>query len=195
MELLFVTGNQHKVSEANAIGALYGIKFRLKQISLPEIQADDVADVARAAAKHARQKIKKPLIVEDSGLFIHALNGFPGAYSAFAYEKLGCDGMLKLMEAVKDRKATFKCAIGYSGGEEKIFEGKVEGSITECKMGDKGFGFDPIFSPEGHDKTFAQDPLRKNQVSHRRMSFRLLCDYLAQQQRQKQSLQHPPDEP
>jgi len=178
MEVLFATSNQHKVAEANKIGQEQGVSFAQINVMYPEVRADSVRTVAEEGARHVHSQIKRPIIVEDSGLFIEALNGFPGAYSAFAYGKIGCEGILKLMDGVEDRRARFISAIAYKGEEEMLFEGVIDGYITYEKRGKGGFGYDPIFQPADGKKTFAEDMKHKHEVSHRGKATDLLCQWL-----------------
>jgi XTP/dITP diphosphohydrolase len=124
---------------------------------------------------------KPPYIVEDSGLFIRALNWFPGTLSSQVFRKIGNRGILKLMEGVEDRYAVFRSAIALGLGENviKVFEGVAEGEVALEARGSGGFGYDPIFIPSGHRKTFAEmDVDEKNKVSHRGMAVRRLIEYL-----------------
>jgi XTP/dITP diphosphohydrolase len=194
MEVLFATSNKNKVTESNEVGKNYGITFTQIHLLYPEIRSDSVAEVAKDGAEYVYTKISKPLIVEDSGLFIKALNDFPGAYSRFVFDKIGNKGILRLMDGVSDREARFVSAVAYVSSAEKlpsflaaenmpnpettIFEGVVEGKITLEERGDKGFGYDPIFQPKGYVKTFAEDIKTKNTVSHRKIAFDKLCQYL-----------------
>lgn len=181
MKMLFATGNRHKIREANKIGGGYGIEFEPAEIPYPEIRSDDVEEVALAGADYVYERIEEPVIVEDSGLFIHALNGFPGAYSAMAYRKLGLDGILRLVEDKDDRSAKFISSIGYADEDHKMFfTGDAEGEITPEPLGDGGFAYDPIFKPAGYEKTFAEDPDMKNRVSHRKKAFTQLCGWLSE---------------
>ena len=179
MEVLFATGNKHKIMEANVVGEQHDIKFVQAQVEYPEIRADKLSDVAKAGAKHVYEKLEKPVIVEDSGLFIDALKGFPGPYSKFVFDRIGCAGVIRLMAGVDDKTARFVSAIGYAheNGVE-VFEGQVKGVLTGEARGDEGFGYDPIFVPIDYNLTFAQDPKHKNKISHRKIAFALLCDFL-----------------
>ena len=178
-EVLFSTSNAHKVSEANRIAHEMGVTLSQVNLMYPEVRADSVRTVAHEGVRYVHTQIMRPIIVEDSGLFIEALNGFPGAYSAFVFSKIGNAGILKLMDGVDNRKAQFISAIGYSDGEvTEVFEGVSEGHITLEARGASGFGFDPIFQPASSKKTFAEDPKHKGQVSHRRKAVELLCKYL-----------------
>ncbi|MFP3871413.1 MAG: XTP/dITP diphosphatase [Candidatus Natronoplasma sp.] len=141
-------------------------KIEMKNISYPEIQADSLEEVV----EFALDKLEKhsPLIIDDSGLFIDALNGFPGVYSAYVMNTLGCDGILSLLKDKKERNARFECVIGYIHEEKEMFKGVSEGTITREKRGTGGFGYDPIFEPEGFDRTYAEmNSEEKNRISHR----------------------------
>jgi|WetSurMetagenome_2_1015567.scaffolds.fasta_scaffold836719_1 XTP/dITP diphosphohydrolase len=182
IEVLFATSNQNKVAEANKVGQDFGVSFRQINVMYPEVRADSVRAVAEEGMRYVHSQINRPIIVEDSGLFIDALNGFPGAYSAFVFGKIGCDGILKLMDGVEDRKARFVSAIGYkTDDEEQIFEGASDGFITLEKRGRHGFGYDSIFQPADSNRTFAEDLKRKNEVSHRRKATEQLCRFLRPQ--------------
>jgi XTP/dITP diphosphohydrolase len=179
MKVLFATSNKHKVAEANNIGGEYGVEFTQINTTYPEIRDDSVAAIAEAGVKHVYNQVKKPVVVEDSGLFIHALNDFPGPYSSFVFNRIGSEGILRLMSGLENRKAAFISAVAYTDGREcRVFEGVVEGLITEEVRGTGGFGYDPIFKPEGRELTFAQDPEHKNRVSHRRRAVEKLCERL-----------------
>lgn len=179
MEILFATSNKHKLAEVNEIGKPYGVKFKRVEVVYPEIRSESVSDVAREGVSHVFGEINKPVIVEDSGLFIKAFGGFPGPYSRFVYDKVGCLGILRLMGGIEDRSARFISAVGYADENEvKVFEGKIDGKITDEMRGEAGFGYDPIFMPLNHDTTFAEDPKNKNEVSHRRKAFDLFCRFV-----------------
>ncbi|MFH1125929.1 MAG: XTP/dITP diphosphatase [Candidatus Altiarchaeota archaeon] len=179
MEVLFATSNRHKVSEANRIGRKFGVKFRRVDVPYSEIRNNSVSKVALAGIKYVYPKVKKPVVVEDSGLFINALNGFPGPYSRYVFDTIGVQGILDLMRGRKERSAFFVSSIGFSDGKcEKVFEGVVNGKISNSSRGSSGFGFDPIFIPKGFNKTFAEDSLIKKRISHRSVAVELFCRWL-----------------
>ncbi len=145
----------------------------------PEIQADTLEEVVDAALKWLWDRYHVPIIIDDSGLFIDSLKGFPGVYSAYVLKTLGCPGILKLMDGLEDRGAEFRCCAGYVDAEGKIISrsGLSRGVITDAMRGSDGFGFDPIFAPEGHELTFAELDLNvKNGISHRGRAFAMLVD-------------------
>ncbi len=171
--VFFATGNIHKFNEARVVLAEHGLAAAMLRMKGAEIQSDSLQEIAAASAIDAYKLCHLPLMVEDAGLFIDALKGFPGPYAAYVYKTLGNEGLLKQMEALLDRKATFKSAIAYCGDETGklfCFEGEAKGTITltQRKCGNEAFGFDPIFQPEGSSKTFAEMGLaEKNGFSHR----------------------------
>ncbi len=170
MKLLFATGNEHKVREAREILGP-GVEVEQLKIDYPELQADDLETVAREGAQWVFDEVGKHVFVEDSGLFVDALNGFPGPYSAYVYGTLENEGILKLLEGVRERGASFRSVVAYcDGAEVSVHVGEVRGTISEERRGTEGFGYDPIFSPDG-DRTFAEAPGMKNEVSHRRRAL------------------------
>lgn len=110
-----------------------------------------------------------PALVEDSGLFVRSLGGFPGVYSNYAFRTVGLNGLLRLVEG-RPRQATFAAVIGWraADGTTRLFRGEAEGHLSPRALGHGGFGFDPIFVPRGSRKTFAElSPEEKNRTSHR----------------------------
>ncbi|MCI0503780.1 XTP/dITP diphosphatase [Candidatus Micrarchaeota archaeon] len=172
MKILFATSNQHKFEEAAAYLAGRGIQLERFPIEHREMRSESLEEIARDAARFAFKKCKKPVFVEDAGLFISALNGFPGTYSAWVQKKLGNAGILKLMAGAPDRSAYFEACIAYHDGKRiSCFSGRCPGSISEGARGASGFGYDPIFVPEGYPQTFAENILLKNNISHRYKSL------------------------
>lgn len=187
IELVFATNNAHKLEEVQAI---IGDKFELK--SLKDIDCDDdIPETGITFEENAKQKTdylvnKYGLYCfgDDSGLEIDALNGEPGVYSArysgsrdmeknidLVLEKLGTD---------TNRSARFKTVISlYLNEKQLFFEGAIEGTIIKERKGAKGFGYDPIFIPNGYDKTFAEMTAdEKNAISHRAIAVSKMADYL-----------------
>jgi XTP/dITP diphosphohydrolase len=177
-KILFATSNPHKLKEANGVGKGYGIEFEQLKAPYPELRDEDVGKVAEDGAKHVYDSAKKPLVVDDTGLYINALNGFPGPYSAYVFKKIACPGILRLMNGLENRGAVFVSAVGYCDGNElKVFRGECKGTIIGEMRGPQVFGYDPIFLPDGETKTFAEDPVAKDNVSHRRKSFEAFCKW------------------
>lgn len=171
--LYFVTSRKRKFTEAQKI-----LNLPLKQVDLdlPEIQALEVEEVVKAKARAAYQEIKKPCLVEDSGLYLEALKGFPGALGKWIEKTIGWDGFLKLLHNVKNRRAYGKCMICfYDGKKYHLFSGRVNGRIARKLAGDAGFGWDTIFIPKGYRRAFAEMSMEeKNRISHRGKAFRKL---------------------
>lgn len=141
-----------------------------------EIQNNDIVTIAATSLKEVQKRISGPIIVEDSGLYISSLNGFPGPYSAYVYETLGCEGILKLLEGQINREAEFRSAVAYTENtitsSIKIFLGITKGKISEKICGKQGFGFDPIFLSIKMDKTFGEIGIdEKNKYSHRAIAM------------------------
>lgn len=178
--LYFVTGNGHKLEE---VSKMLGSGFEIRQLTpkAPEIRSDDLVEIARQKALSAGKKGMSIVIADDSGLFVRALSGFPGTYSAYVHEKVGCDGILKLMKGKRDRRAEFRSAIAIvtPNGKVRTFTGTVKGRIAKRKLGKGGFAFDPIFIPSGRRKSFGQmDTGEKNTISHRGRAFRKVLGFL-----------------
>jgi len=171
MALTFVTSNLHKFREVSELAARRGLEVVHYNWRYPEIQADELEEIARLSAMEVSDKLGKPCFVEDAGLFVDSLRGFPGPYSNYVFRTIGNPGILKLMHGEKNRRAEFRSAVGYCepGGEPMIFVGRVEGWIAEEARGTGGFGFDPIFvALEGDGRTFAEMKTEeKNLFSHR----------------------------
>lgn len=172
--VFFATNNFHKFEEARRVLAEHGIAVGMLRVKSLEIQSDSLEDIAKASVACAFKACKLPLIVEDAGLFVEALGGFPGPYAAYVYETIGNNGLLRLMNGVENREAMFESAIAYLSTKLKsslCFKGEVVGKITreERRGKDKsGFGFDPIFKPANSKKTFAEMNIdEKNMFSHR----------------------------
>ncbi|MHA1791571.1 MAG: XTP/dITP diphosphatase [Promethearchaeota archaeon] len=188
--LYFATGNLHKLDEAREFfeEKIVGLKLKQCKGDLLEIQADSLEEVVEYKMKAALKHCNGNLLVEDTGLFIPRLNGFPGVYSSFVNKTIGCNGILKLLgdeHDIKSRRAYFKaCACLKLKNDEKfhVFVGKIDGHVAFEEKGNNGFGFDPIFipdSPDGNSKTFAEMTLReKNEVSHRTRALSKVLSFL-----------------
>ncbi|MBS7656830.1 XTP/dITP diphosphatase [Candidatus Bathyarchaeota archaeon] len=172
----FVTGNIHKFFEARQILAEYNIASAMLKIKVSEIQDDDIENIAKTGAREAAKTSGLPVIVEDAGLFIDALNGFPGPYSKFVFNTIGLNGILRLLGNEQKREAYFKSVVAFcnSEGTIKTFSGIVEGRISNKIRGTGGFGFDPIFEPKGKvGRTFGEMSIEeKGRVSHRSRALR-----------------------
>lgn len=163
-DLFFVSSNENKYREAHEILAGFGVSAGFICSSLEEIQSDSLREIAEKKARDAFERFGKPVIVEDDGLFIDGLGGFPGPFSSYVFQTIGNGGILRLLK--RDRKARFVSVISFcSGGVSKSFEAELFGSIADSPRG-SGWGYDPIFVPKDASRTFAELP-EKNSVSHR----------------------------
>ena len=190
MELIFASNNQHKLEEMQAI---IGDDFELKSLNdigcfvdIPET-GDTFADNAAQKSRYVFDHYKLDCYGDDSGLEIDALNGEPGVYSA---QYSGSRDFEKNMQLVLDklgdrseRKARFRTVISLIlKGKEYLFEGSIEGIITMQRSGNQGFGYDPIFQPDGYNITFAKmDIVEKNRISHRANAMQNLLSFLKTQ--------------
>ncbi len=153
----FVTSNPGKVREFKRI-LEPEIKVNHIKISYPELRSDNPEEIAEQSAEMLANKLKRKVVVEDSGLFINALNDFPGTCSAYIHKRIGLKGIIKLMHGINDRECTYKSAVAYcERGKKPIsFLGEEKGNIAESARGVYGFGHDPIFIPEGSRKTYGE---------------------------------------
>ena len=188
MKLVFATNNKHKLQEVRDI-----VGDRVEVLSLGDIDChDDIPETADTLqgnalikARHIYEKYGYNCFADDTGLEVEALGGEPGVYSA-RYAGEECDSeanMLKLLQNLtgkNNRNAQFRTVIALIiDGEEKLFNGIVKGKISNEKMGNSGFGYDPIFIPEGYTESFAQmSGEMKNSISHRFRATKQLSDYL-----------------
>lgn len=180
MTIYFVTSNKGKLLEAKEKLSSVDVKVVQRNIGYPEIQGDTLEDVARFAVEHVQKKLDQPFILEDAGLFINALGGFPGVYSSYVFHTIGCKGILKLLKNVDGREAVFKSVFAYKEPDSSpvFFLGECHGRISDIESGGHGFGFDPVFIPVGDTRTFAQmDVKEKNCFSHRGKSLEKLIDF------------------
>ncbi len=163
-DLFFVSSNANKYHEAKNILDSFGINLGFLKSDLDEIQSNSLHDIAIFKAKNAFSKFKKPIIIEDDGLFIDNLHGFPGPYSSYVFKTIGNKGILNLLN--NNRKAKFVSIITYCDKTIlESFEGKLCGKISKTEQG-KNWGYDPIFIPNNSKKTFAEIK-NKNEISHR----------------------------
>lgn len=186
-ELVFATNNKHKLEEVQAI---IGDRFHIK--SLSDIGcSDDIPETGVTFEENAQQKtdylVKRyglDCFGDDSGLEVTSLGGEPGVYSA-RYSgtrdmERNIDLLLERLGDTPDRKARFRTVISlYLNGQQYFFEGTIEGHILDARRGDGGFGYDPIFVPDGYDQTFAEMSLEeKNKISHRAVAVEKLAAFL-----------------
>lgn len=180
MRISFVTGNRNKYVEVSLILSRFGIEVVQSGLKKIEIQSDDLREIVRHALE-ALPNSREWLLIEDDGLFIEALGGFPGPYSSYIHRTIGLRGVLKLMEGEENRRAIFTSVMGLKSPNNDfvIIEGSIEGSITTEARGSGGFGFDPIFMPRGYGRTLAELTLEeKCKISHRARALEELVKVL-----------------
>lgn len=178
MDVYLITGNKNKLKEA---GQILGIKLKNIELDLDEIQALDSDKISENKVRQAWDKIKKPLFVWDQSLYIHCLNGFPGPLVKWFWETVTLEKICKIAKLFDDNKIYTKTAITfYDGNEIRHFYGIVKGRIPSMPRGKNGFAWDPIFIPDGFDKTFAEmSAEEKNAVSMHRIALEKLRHFLA----------------
>ncbi|KAF1078969.1 RdgB/HAM1 family non-canonical purine NTP pyrophosphatase [Methanogenium sp. MK-MG] len=177
MTFTVVTSNENKVKEVAAFFAGVAEVAHIF-LEIPEYRDNDVGVIAEEKARYAWNALHCPLIVDDTGFFVSALNGFPGPYAAYVLDTIGMEGILRLLEGAEDRSAYFETAIAYADTEGviRVFRGVVDGSIVSPR-GEAGFGYDPIFSVDG--RTFAERTLaEKATMSHRGRALAELRKFL-----------------
>ena len=186
--LVFATHNSHKASEINnLLGGLYEIR-ELDAIGITEDipeNGDTLEANARQKARYVYDRTGLDVFADDTGLEVEALGGRPGVYTA-RYAGEECDSvknmkkLLAELEGQPNRRARFRTVICLIiGGVEHLFEGVVNGTITTSFSGTEGFGYDPVFMPDGQNRTFAEMPLsEKNKISHRGLAVAKLVNFL-----------------
>lgn len=179
MKIYFATGNSGKVEHAQNI--LSECEVEQLDVETVEPSIDSIEDIALSKVEQAVEKSDVEenafLIADDSGLFIEELNGFPGPQTAFFDRKVGKERILDLVDEGAKAKFRTVIALYVPDGENKVFTGSAEGEIVE-PSGDGGFGYDPLFLPEGNEKTWAEDPGFKDENSHRQEALEQLRDFL-----------------
>jgi XTP/dITP diphosphohydrolase len=176
--LTFVSRNPGKAREVREVLAPYGVRVRWRRRELPEPQADSLREVVRAKLR-AVEGWPGDVLVEDSGLFVPSLGGFPGIYSAHFLKLWGFPPLLELLRR-RPRAAYFETVAGLRhDGRLHLFSGRVDGAIAQRPRGSGGFGYDPVFVPRGSRRTFAELTLaEKNATSHRARAVRKVGEYL-----------------
>ncbi len=179
MRLTVISSNQRKLDE---LKLLLGDDFEVEvmKFEYPELKLDDPCDISKAAAKMLAERVKKTVLVEDSGFFIDALNGFPGTSTKYVHNLIGIRGFLKLMKGMKNRRCFYKSAVAIcsQGRQPLCFLGIEEGTVAKKIRGTKGWGQDPIFIPKGKRNTYGElgypdgfHPFRSNAVEKLKKYF------------------------
>ena len=182
-ELFFASSNEHKFQEAERILANLGMQINLFKTTLQEIQSNNLNDIAEKKAINAYDLIQKPVIIEDDGLFINTLNGFPGPYSSYVYDTIGNKGIMNLLENSEVRDAKFVSIIAYCDNDYgvKLFESSIPGKISSI-IEKGGWGYDPIFIPDGESKTYA-NVSDKDKFSHRAAALTKFSNWFLDKQK------------
>jgi len=174
----FVTSNEHKYNELKKIFLEHQIEIKWVHMKYEEIQEDTTDEISLDSCKKLQSLIDGTFFMEDTGLYIDALNGFPGPYSSYVSSTIGNRGILSLLDA--ERSAHFQTVISLSHNMEVFqFSASVHGSISTDERGKGGFGFDPIFIPDGEEMTLAEmGNERKNLISHRKKAAEKLIHFI-----------------
>lgn len=190
MKIVFATHNPNKLAEIQRL-----VPDHIELISLDDLNLkEEIPETSDTIAGNAIQKVEYlkmrtdyPIFADDTGLLVSALNGEPGVHSArYAGEQRDSRANMQLLldnlDGKEDRSARFVTVIALEiNGTQTIFEGVCEGAIIKHPEGDHGFGYDPIFLPDGYDRTFAQMSMEeKGEISHRAIAFKRLTAYLSQ---------------
>jgi XTP/dITP diphosphohydrolase len=187
LSVVFATSNRGKLEEARAILAPFGISVEQYDGKGIEIQADTNSEVAAYASREAAKTAGRAVLVEDAGLYVGSLGGFPGPYSAYAFKTIGSAGVIALLRSSPSKRAArFVSALAYCEplGEPSLFEGSALGTIAARPRGKRGFGFDPVFVPKGGTKTFGELTLEeKCVVSHRADSMKKFAKWYLSRER------------
>ena len=182
-ELFFVSSNENKFQETERILSNFGMQINFYKTTLEEIQSNDLNDIAEQKAINAYEIVKKPIIIEDDGLFIDSLNGFPGPYSSYVYDTIGNKGIMNLLENSEVRDAKFVSIIAYCEDNHgvKLFESSIPGKISST-IENGGWGYDPIFIPDGESKTYT-NVSDKDRFSHRSASLAKFSNWFLDRQK------------
>tara|TARA_Y100000310_G_scaffold345746_1_gene469159 strand:+ start:6189 stop:6758 length:570 start_codon:yes stop_codon:yes gene_type:complete len=181
-KITFITTNKHKVLEAKAVLKEFDIKVEHLKVDYPEDKEGTIHDVVIKAIQPLANKLKKPVVIEDTGLFFEAFVHFPGLYPKYIFESLGYKGILKLLKN-ENNKAFFLTVVGYCepNKEPELFEGKMPGIITDkvFNLDKDAMPYDRIFIPNGYKDTISHMPMDlKNSFSQRAQAFRKLGKFL-----------------
>lgn len=175
---VLVTGNHYKLLEAERI---LGYRPQSAAIDLPEIQSLDLREVLEAKADEAWRLLQRPLVVEETGLELAAMNGFPGPLVKWMLEAVGPLGIARAAHALDEPRVTARCLLLYVDGNRRwVGEGATEGHLILKPEGDGGFGWDPVFVPDGENVSYARlSGPQKDRIGHRGRAWRHLQDQLS----------------
>ncbi len=179
-DFILVTGNRHKLAEARRI---LGCDVEAVAVDLPEVQDLDLGRVLGAKAEEAWHRLGRPLVVEDTAFELDALNGFPGPLIKWLLEAVGPEGVARLGLALGNPRARARCQLLFRDADRQIVaEGVTAGELVLPARGDGGFGWDPVFRPDGEMLTYGElTPARKDEIGHRGRAWRALAAMLAKE--------------
>jgi non-canonical purine NTP pyrophosphatase (RdgB/HAM1 family) len=178
-DLVFVSSNLGKLREAEAV---LGRSLDHSELDLPELQALDLEEVVRAKAKAAWERLGRPVLVEDTGLELTGLGGFPGPLVRWLLTSVGPEGICRIASCFEDRRVVARCLVCATDGSVEVYgEGVVEGTIAHAPRGEGGFGWDSVFVPsDGGGRSYGEmSEDEKNRISHRHKAFVALREALA----------------
>lgn len=176
MEIRFLSRNEHKIDEASAILKEVDVRVIPVNFSIDELQSADVEAIVRDKVLRAFHKMGHPVFVEQTGLFLQDLNGFPGGLTQVFWDTLEADRVSRLFGG---GAVIAKTRIGYCDGRRVFqFEGSIEGTIATEPRGDPGFQWDCVFVPDGYDQTFAEMGAKKNEISMRKRALDVFAKHL-----------------
>jgi non-canonical purine NTP pyrophosphatase (RdgB/HAM1 family) len=172
---VLVTGNPGKAEELRRI---CGIRLPHQALDLPEIQTLDLLTVLSAKSEEAYRRLGRPVIVDETGLELAGLNGFPGPLIKWLLQAIGAEGLGRLGASLGDDRIVAHCAVMYLDDERTVIgEGRTSGRLVSPPRGGNGFGWDPVFLPDGEDLTYAElGAARKDQIGHRGKAWRALVE-------------------
>lgn len=176
-QITFVTSNDNKLREAEAV---LGVTLKRVSLELDELQSMDLRQIVTHKVRQAYERLGSPVIVEDAGLFLDAWQGFPGPFIKWVAETMGHEALIRALPT-DNRAARWRVMYAYCNGNDcLVFEGEIAGTIAkEFRSGAGGWGFDPIFIPEGHDRTYAEMGELKLQFSARQRALEKLKNHLS----------------
>ncbi|MEM1247558.1 MAG: non-canonical purine NTP pyrophosphatase [Acidobacteriota bacterium] len=165
-DFVLVTGNDNKRRETERI---LGRSVAIEPLDLPEIQSGEVEEVLREKGREAYRRLQRPVVVEETALALSSMNGFPGPLVKWMLDAIQAEGIARAAIALGDPRATALCALLYVDGETSVMAvGETRGDLTLPPRGDHGFGWDPVFQPEGSELSYAQLGLAvKDEIGHR----------------------------
>ena len=180
MRFLLISSNKKKIDELRLL-LKPEIEVEVMNFEYPELKLDDSCEISKAAAKMLAERLKKSVLVEDSGFFIDALKDFPGTSTKYIHYRIGNEGFVKLMKGINNRKCYYKSAIAICrpGKQPECFLGVEEGKVATKVRGKKGWGMDPIFIPKGKKKTYGETGHERGYHLFRYNAVQKLKKYLA----------------